>query len=261
MAAPAEKSSLQNLSDVLITLDIDWAPDWMIADAASYLREAGVRATWFATHKSSVVKELSEDKFFELGAHPNFLSGSSHGVTPDEVLRCMRDWFPEARAIRTHSLFQSEPLLALIADQYGFETDCSVFLPGAVGVQPYRIKLTENGRFLTRLPHIFQDNMHAINGGSWSASAGWLPEKGLRVLNFHPVHIALNTNCLATYEAFKLKGALRDARREDNPANNTSPGAGTLFREIVEALKGARTDTVSSYVDRWVVAGDGVGAR
>ena len=41
-----------------LTLDIDWAPDWMISDIANQLISEGVRATWFATHTSQAIKEI-----------------------------------------------------------------------------------------------------------------------------------------------------------------------------------------------------------
>jgi len=37
---------------IALTLDIDWAPDWMIEKVAEMLLKYGVKATWFATHRN-----------------------------------------------------------------------------------------------------------------------------------------------------------------------------------------------------------------
>ena len=46
---------------VLITLDIDWAPDFMINFVKDILIENNVKATWFITHNSNYVKELEKN--------------------------------------------------------------------------------------------------------------------------------------------------------------------------------------------------------
>src|SRR5215467_8520985 len=96
----------------ILTFDIDWAPDFMIDHVAGILVEARVRATWFVTHSSDAIDRLREHPdLFELGIHPNFLPGSSHGSSPQEVLQTCMTIVPEAQSFRTHSLVQSTPLL------------------------------------------------------------------------------------------------------------------------------------------------------
>ena len=97
------------MSPILVTLDIDWAPDWMVEDVVERLVRAGVRATLFATHDSPLLRSLEGNSEIEIGLHPNFLPGSSHGSTPEEIFATLRSWYPRATACRTHSLVQSEP--------------------------------------------------------------------------------------------------------------------------------------------------------
>ena len=68
------------MDSVVLTLDTDWAPDFVIDFVAKQLVAYQVRATWFVTHASPAVERLSQHSdLFELGIHPNFLPGSTHG--------------------------------------------------------------------------------------------------------------------------------------------------------------------------------------
>src|SRR4028119_935918 len=92
---------------VAITLDVDWAPDFVIDSVAETLRRARVKCTWFVTHPSPAVDRLRRHpELFELGVHPNFLPGSTQGATAADVLNYCRRLVPDARSMRTHSLVQ-----------------------------------------------------------------------------------------------------------------------------------------------------------
>src|SRR4051794_10356042 len=94
---------------LVVTLDVDWAPDFMIDAAAAALVQHGVRATWFVTHASPAIDRLGErPDLFELGIHPNFREGTTHG---DDPIAHLLEIVPGARCARTHSLLQSTPLL------------------------------------------------------------------------------------------------------------------------------------------------------
>ena len=71
---------------ILITLDIDWAPDFIIKKVDEMLKERNIKSTWFVTHKSAHLKNLSKNRNYELGIHPNFLPNTTQGKTPKEIL-------------------------------------------------------------------------------------------------------------------------------------------------------------------------------
>ena len=236
----------------ILTLDIDWAPDWMISVVAERLAAAGVRATFFATHESASTRALEREATFEVGLHPNFLPGSSHGNTTEEVLRTMRDMFPRARAVRTHSLAQSEPTLGMIVDRFGYSIDCSVHLPRASHVAPHWVRYSNHGNRLIRVPHIFQDNMHALTDLPWNMDCDWLNSPGWKVMNFHPVHIILNTDSLNIYEDLKRIGPVSKLSKSDIPTiDEKKPGTGRLFTDLISRLSGMPSYTVSERVDLW----------
>jgi hypothetical protein len=240
----------------LLTLDIDWAPDWMVADAASVLAGAGVRATWFATHACPVLADLRSEPLFEVGIHPNFLPGSSHGESPSAVLQHMLDLVPGARTVRAHSLFQSERHSAMMVEDFGLRTDCSQLLPGASHLAPHRLRFSAEGPWLTRVPHVFQDNMHMHAGLPWSFDAPAFHTPGLKVFDFHPVHLALNSPGFGTYARLKEAGKpLAAVTRQDvAPLRAGGPGAATLFASVVDCLRGRSSMTIAQLVDRWSVA-------
>ena len=171
-----------------LTLDVDWAPDFMIDAAADALAAREVRATWFVTHASPAIDRLRErPDLFELGIHPNFLAGSSHGETPQDVVAHCLALVPEARAVRTHCLLQSTPLHDALLEGGRIEVDVSLFLPRARSVEPV-VQHSPGGRLL-RLPYVWQDNMEMYSPDPlWDVGA-LLDGAGPRIFDFHPVHV------------------------------------------------------------------------
>jgi len=219
-----------------ITLDLDWAPDFMIDAAAQTLLDRGVKATWFVTHASPAVERLREHpELFELGIHPNFLPGSSHGATPEEVVAHCAALVPEARAVRTHCLLQSTPLHDVLLRGSDVAVDVSLFLPGAVGVEPV-VQWSPGGRLL-RLPYVWQDNMEMYSPQpNWDTKAV-LDAPGLRIFDFHPVHIWLNSASFAPYERLKATGPLEAVDEADAIAfRHHGEGTCHAFTELADAL-------------------------
>ena len=238
-------------SSIVFTFDIDWAPDWMIGELGELVAAAGVSATFFATHDSPVIRQLQSESTFEVGVHPNFLPGSTHGATPDEVMQNILGWFPQATAARTHSLAQSEPLLGLMA-RHGVRVDCSIHLPQASHVAPHALRFEPDGPVMIRIPHVFQDNMYMLAREPWDDAPGWLATEGLKTLNFHPVHVALNAADGLAYQALRQKGPLMSLTRQDMPAvDPEAPGVGRFLRSVLRQLRGQTTLTISGIAARW----------
>lgn len=224
------------MSRVAITLDVDWAPDFMIDAAAEALLAREVRATWFVTHASPALERLRErPDLFELGIHPNFLPGSSHGATAAEVVAHCAALVPEARAVRTHCLLQSTPLHDELLRGSAIEVDLSLFLPHARHVAPV-VQWSPGGRLL-RVPYVWQDNMEMYAPQPrWDVGAV-LDAPGLRVFDFHPAHVWLNSADFEPYERLKAMGPLGE-RSETDAARfrNSGTGAMTAFLDLADRL-------------------------
>lgn len=220
-----------------ITLDTDWAPDAAIAECAKILVDANVRATWFVTHESAAITALREHpELFEIGIHPNFLAGSSQGATPDAVLAwCMR-MVPDAISMRTHALVQSTPLLENVLQKTPIRCDASLLLSYASHVEP--IEYQWRGTTLLRIPYVWEDDIEMLRDRPrWSTTKA-LAGRGLRVFDFHPIHVALNSSDFVRYEMLKAAvKPLSHASIEDmRPFVNPARGARTAFVALVEQL-------------------------
>ena len=230
---------MTEIQDGVVTLDVDWAPDWMIDASAEILIRNRVKATWFVTHGSPAVSRLAENReLFELGIHPNCLPHSTHGRTECEVLEHLKDLVPDAVCMRTHSLYQSSPFLFLAARKYGIRIDVSLFLPRTADLRPHRFQISEDG--LWRIPYFWEDDYEMyVDGPIWSCWDERLRIQGLRVFDFHPVHVVLNSARLDPYEKLKQERNLRDWSAEFvEPSVNKGVGTATMFGELADELNG-----------------------
>lgn len=225
------------MNDVLLTFDIDWAPDFVINQVARTLIEKRVKATWFVTHRSEAIENLRENKtLFELGIHPNMLAGSTHGTTEDQVLEHITAVVPEATCMRTHGLYQTSNWLTKAAREYGIFVDASLFLPRTPYLRPHQVRW--NGMNLWRVPYFWEDDSEMFEEEPiWSATDPRIPVDGLKVYDFHPIHIALNTDRFERYERLKELRPLQEWD-EDFIREHSYKGQGPrhLFLELAELL-------------------------
>jgi hypothetical protein len=77
------------------TFDMDWASDFMIEETIDVLLQHRIKGTYFITHDFPALAKLqAHPDLFEIGIHPNFLPGSSHGTREREVLRELKNVAP-----------------------------------------------------------------------------------------------------------------------------------------------------------------------
>ena len=238
----------------MVTLDIDWAPDFAIDFVAEKLAERQVCATWFVTHVSPAIERLRQyPKLFELGIHPNFLPGSTHGDTVEEVLNCCIAMVPEASSVRTHSLVQSSPLLAQIMIQTSIKTDVSLFLPHTPCLRP--IEYQSSGRTLLRIPYYWQDDYETERTvPCWHLPPILAVGEGLKVFNFHPIHVYLNSADVKPYQVLKQRVVNLSKANSVEVAAYAQSGAGTqtMFMELVEYIGiGGQSLCIRDIYKRW----------
>lgn len=239
-------------AQAIITLDIDWAPDYAIDFAASLLIEAQVRATWFVTHDSPAVRRLRQHPhLFELGIHPNFLPGTTHGKTESEILSHCMEFAPQARVVRTHGLVQTSNLLEKIIDETPISVDVSLFLPHAAALEPV-VYYWENGKRLVRLPYMWEDDFEMVRpDGIWDLARMIDRGTGLMIMDFHPIHVFLNSLTLATYRSVRAQGRLADLSEEFVRRHIAIElGAGYAFRSAIERMQGRDMVFLQSFSDK-----------
>jgi hypothetical protein len=246
------------LAACAVTLDTDWAPDFVLADVADLLQAHGVPATWFCTHPSPVLDQLRQTPaLFELGIHPNFLPNSSQGKTPADVLRFCMDLIPEATSVRTHELCQSATLFALTMAETPVTTDVSLFLRLGRGLQPCEIR--RGCRTLLRLPYFWEDDVEMdYDTPAYDVPTLLAGPGALRIFDFHPIHIYLNSADMTPYRRMQaaVAGPLTAAAESAvAPFVHDGYGTRTFFCELLTALQGQGAQRI-----RDIAAACGVGA-
>lgn len=185
---------------VFLTFDIDWAHDEVLEDAIDLVEQAGVSATWFVTHDKPLLARLRSNPKFELGIHPNFnylLQGDPrNGANAAEGIDLLLDIVPEATSVRSHSMTQSTRLLQLFQDK-GLTHDCNHFIPEQAGIElkPWYLW---NG--LVKIPYFWEDDIACIYGMN-TTPKDLIRRSGIKVFDFHPIHVFLNTENMERYES------------------------------------------------------------
>jgi hypothetical protein len=243
-------------ADLVLTLDVDWAPDFVIDDVASRLIEHRVKATWFVTHASPAVDRLrAQTGLFELGIHPNFLPRSSHGASIPDVLDACMQLVPGAAAMRTHDLHQSTTVFKHVCARTPVQIDVSLFLPDVQEAHPFSYNLGD--RPIWRLPYVWEDDYEMAQAApDWTLDR-LLRGRGLRALDFHPIHVYLNSARFDRYAQLKARvPRLQDATASCVDAYvQQGAGTGTFFDQVVAHLRRAGTSRTISTVVADVTAG------
>lgn len=242
------------MNDLVITLDLDWAPDFVIDFVAEHLITRRVRATWFVTHSSPAVDRLRlHPDLFELGIHPNFMAHSTHGNEPEAVLDHCMHLVPQATSMRTHGLMQSFRLLALVLEKTRIRTDLSLFLPHMPSLQP--IEFWWDRKLLWRIPYFWEDDLEMERPTpAWLLAAMPSRSSGLRALNFHPIHIYLNSATMENYRRLR-QHALRTnelTRQQVEPYVTCGQGTQSFFMEVVDHLAAnGRSHRIRDVIAAW----------
>lgn len=232
--------------DFVLTADLDWASDYCIDRFLGIAGDFAVVPTLFVTHESAAVRKANSAGRAELGIHPNFLKGSSHGDNPAAVIAHVLGLVPDARTVRCHRFFDSAETQARLVES-GLTIDSNVCRHLERGLEP-----TPLASGLLRLPVFFEDDVHWDSGLDWrfAPHAADFFGFGLKVLNFHPFFVALNVADAATYR--RQKPMIRTLGASDaDAARHRGPGAETFLIECLEAIRagGHHFATLAKLVD------------
>lgn len=212
---------------LVLTSDIDWAPDFVLADAIELFEECDVRITLLATHSTQVLTGLDDYKY-EVGIHPNFnhmLNGEC--VEPRAVVERLQEMFPKSISVRAHCLVESTQILDTYTE-CGLRFDLTQFVPYQRMSLPYR---RPSG--LIRVPFNWEDDYHFDSMKSFGDSGIALGPTCFDVYNFHPIHLFLNTETPSRY--YEAKRRLRSGI-EIHSLRNRGPILGTrdLFQKLCD---------------------------
>lgn len=181
----------------LLTFDVDWAHDFIIEDTLSLVDHYSVKSTWMMTHSTDMESRIRKSGH-EIGIHPNFnpllMGDRSKGISAEHIVADLLTQFPDSKSVRSHSLVQSSRLSQLFYG-FGLRFESNDYLPGSVfsSIQPF---IAETG--MIKVPYIFSDELTCLSDHIHVSTL--CEREGLKVFDFHPIHVFLNTESLERYE-------------------------------------------------------------
>lgn len=170
------------------SIDIDWASEACIEKILEFFLSRKIPLTVFCTHPSAAIDKYRHNPLVELGIHPNFCPGSSQGASMDQVIDYCMNIVPEARCVRGHRWFSSNDMYDRLVERgFVFDSNESSMLDM---VPPY---IHRSG--MLRIPVFFEDGGFLWNGAELNFEHNgrkYFDTAGLKVLDLHPIHFALN---------------------------------------------------------------------
>ena len=213
----------------LLTSDQDWAPDWAVDVLLADTLGRGVPLHLFLTNASPAVDAARNEAGLTTGIHPNFLPGSSHGSTPEDVIRHCMPLAPGARTFRCHSFFENTAVLGKLFAA-GFRVDSNLGLFGQPGLVPLF-----HCTGLLRFPVFFEDDVFYNLAGpalDLRPLEARLFSPGLKVINVHPSLIGLNAPSQAFYDGQRAQIYGAGGR----PSVHVGRGSRSVLRDLIDTV-------------------------
>lgn len=211
--------------EISITFDTDWVHESAIEHCVYLLDKYNQKATFFSTNNYKLFN--TKDFNHEIGIHPNFNDLLNQGLSNYKlIINDLVKLFPNAKGFRSHSLTTSSHILAYL-NSLGFVYDSNLFHPeGGKGYYDY------SGVF--RFIHNYVDLGHLLDGSPLEVDEIKLSDNHINILDFHPIHVYLNTPTVEYYNKIKFSTNNKDLIEF---RNKSVKGIGDLFIEILEHMK------------------------
>lgn len=218
---------------ILLSFDTDWAPEDSIKYVMDILIENKLFSTFFATNYYDSLSNYS--KYIDIGLHPNFndiLSGGNKSFK--ERIDSLLSIYPKAKGFRSHSLTTSSSILDYCFKS-GLVYDSNIYNPN--GGKAYK-----DYSGLIRYTHSFVDYGLILEKKNFNIKNIGLRNDKLNILDFHPIHIFLNTPSESFYQKIK---AVQKSNISFNIRNTKKRGVGDLFEDLVSFIKINKIETVN----------------
>jgi len=210
---------------IAITSDLDWAPDQVLDFMLDPIGKLGIKATIFCTHRIHI------GGGHEIGLHPNY----TKNLERETLVNLMRS-VPRCKGIRSHGLFIHSRLFQLY-NELGIEYDSSYLIPMQI-VEPFNHPLG-----IVEIPMFFEDDAYFCDHSpSFNVSDLCLGKPGLKVFNFHPIHVFINTDTPRRYA--KAKNFYQNPSHLIRYRKN-GRGTRTLFLDLLEYIRKRGVETVT----------------
>jgi len=182
-----------------ISFDTDWAPEEVMDHTLKEILPGEIPATFFVTNSYRCLGGHSDKH--EIAPHTNPLALTEEallGELDEKLAHCPTGCLGH----RGHSLYWTERLRPIFR-QKGIKYDSSTMMYLEGDIRPFKI-----GHDLVELPLFFMDFFHleccALAGENpFSIDSLHLETNGLKILDFHPIHLFLNTPNIEFYASVK----------------------------------------------------------
>ena len=179
---------------IYMSFDIDWVPDYMLEMVANMV--SGLDVTFMHTHSSKYSRKIKAE--FSDGIHPNIMKNSDQGNDIHSVKAFFKKIKIDFSVCRFHRLsFGYSDLEELAKD--GTKLDSSTILFNGKNIIPnYQADLD-----MVFAPYFWEDGIYlATKEYMKGAIIDW-ETRGLKILDFHPLDIYLNTYSVVQRNEFK----------------------------------------------------------
>ena len=222
----------QEENSICITFDVDWASDEVILDTLNILSNYDIPTTWFFTHQSDTIDNIRSYNGSEIGIHPNFnniLNKTDNNESVDSILMAMMRVVPDATSLRSHSLTYGD-IVARAALKNGIKRVSNYLIPfhSNIVLNPWA-----DWYGLIHVPYLFQDSVLFYLNNSKNIVDLVRSYPGLKVFNFHPIHIFLNTESIDRYENCRTLHHKPDALLE---YRYNGYGTRSIFIELLNTI-------------------------
>jgi Polysaccharide deacetylase len=228
---------------ICFSVDVEWAHPVVLDDLRRLFDEAGIVATFFVTHDGVLTPG------HERGVHPNFRHNSDgyqeflaahralmKPATESQAQRFVLErtlgFAPEAKGVRTHSLYTDSTLLPMYR-ALGLQYDCSYDMPFVGRLRPFW-----KTHDILAIPIYYMDHIDIMTGATdFTLDCLRLDRPGLKVFDFHPNMVYLNVSDDAAYQASKV--FYHDPERL-LAARNQGRGVRTLLLKLIDHVAARR---------------------
>lgn len=164
---------------LVITSDIDWAPEIAIEEMLGFFIDRNIRSTIFVTHLSKIIE--NNMKKLDVGLHPYFAPDSSHGSSISDVVDYVINLPHNFMAYRCHRFAGCNLSHQAMVDA-GMKISSNICTDLEI-VRPFR-----NRYGIIEVPIYMEDG-----GFLWQKHKKLQEIPGTKVILIHPMHFVINT--------------------------------------------------------------------
>ncbi|WP_352420553.1 hypothetical protein [Proteiniborus sp.] len=171
------------------TIDVDWASEDAIKFCYRLFEKYQIPVTFFLTHSSKFLTEKIEKGKIGAGIHPNFIKGSNHGNSIEEVINYSMKLLPKVECFRCHRYYDVNDVTEAFYNLgIRYDSNLCTFLDK---VNPF---VHRSG--IIRFPVYFEDGAYLLHKQNLlfnEVKTELFSSSGLMVINVHPMHLVMNT--------------------------------------------------------------------